>query len=157
MIVLYHHYAHMCIGLDDETQQQLSRIEAMLNAICNKQGIVPDTLPGYDHCQPPSLSSHSPSSIGSASIERCHLFNLMRCKQLVNTLEVFMERLCTTERIWWKLIVWRMRISSYRSMLTKNCPRTGWDDGSVGKRWGKNLCKSKVLSSVQNRFKSFWN
>ena len=60
----------------------------MLNAICNRQGIVPDTLPGYDHHQSPSLSSHSPSSIGSASVERCHLFNLMRCKQLVNTLEV---------------------------------------------------------------------
>ena len=74
--VLHHHYAHMCVGLDDETRRQLSRIEAMLNAICNRQGIVPDTLPGYDRCRSPSLSSHSPSSIGGASVEKRHPFNL---------------------------------------------------------------------------------
>jgi len=62
----------MRIGLDEDTRRQLNRIEAMLNAICNSKGIIPDTLPGYDRRRSPSPSSHSPSSTG-LPMERLHL------------------------------------------------------------------------------------
>ena len=64
--------AHMPIGLDEDTRRQLTRIEAMLNAICDNKGIIPETLPGYDRRRSPSPSSRSPSSSG-ASMERLHL------------------------------------------------------------------------------------
>ncbi|KAN0139733.1 hypothetical protein V8E53_002395 [Lactarius tabidus] len=62
-------------ALDKDTHQQLNRIEAMLNAICNSDGILPETLPGYE-C--PSLalpSSHSPSSAG-VQMETLHLSDM---------------------------------------------------------------------------------
>ena len=70
------HYAHIHIGLDEDTHRQLNRIEAMLNAICERQGITPDTLPGYDCCRSPSPSSHSPSSLTGAPMERLQLSNV---------------------------------------------------------------------------------
>ncbi|KAN0131094.1 hypothetical protein V8E53_011095 [Lactarius tabidus] len=59
-------------ALDEDTRRQLNRIEAMLNAICNSNGILPESLPGYE-C--PSLalpSSHSPSSAG-IQMETLHM------------------------------------------------------------------------------------
>jgi hypothetical protein len=38
----------MHIGLDEETRRQLNRLEVMLNAICDNEGIIPSTLPGYE-------------------------------------------------------------------------------------------------------------
>jgi hypothetical protein len=34
----------------------------MLHGICDKKGIIPETLPGYDRRRSPSPSSHSPTS-----------------------------------------------------------------------------------------------
>jgi hypothetical protein len=70
-------YAHVLLttvstALDKDTHRQLNRIEAMLNAICNSNGILPESLPGYEH---PSLalpSSHSPSSAG-IQMETLHI------------------------------------------------------------------------------------
>ncbi|KAN0131120.1 hypothetical protein V8E53_011012 [Lactarius tabidus] len=60
-----------CI-LDDDTCQQLNRIEAMLTVICNSSGIVPETLLGYDHPTSASLSSQSQSSAG-IQMETLHI------------------------------------------------------------------------------------
>ncbi|KAN0140675.1 hypothetical protein V8E53_001502 [Lactarius tabidus] len=58
--------------LDDDTRQQLNRIEAMLTAICNSSGIVPETLPGYDRPTSASPSSQSQSSAG-VQMETLHI------------------------------------------------------------------------------------
>jgi hypothetical protein len=58
--------------LDDDTCQQLNRIEAMLTVICNSSGIVPETLLGYDHPTSASLSSQSQSSAG-IQMETLHI------------------------------------------------------------------------------------
>jgi hypothetical protein len=65
-------YAHMHIGLDEETRRQLNRLEAMLNAICDNEGIIPSTLPGYELPRSASPSTQSMSSVG-APLERLHL------------------------------------------------------------------------------------
>jgi hypothetical protein len=51
-------------GLDEDTQRQLNRIEAMLSGICASKGIIPETLPGYECRRSASPSSLSPSSPG---------------------------------------------------------------------------------------------
>ncbi|KAN0139729.1 hypothetical protein V8E53_002391 [Lactarius tabidus] len=51
-------------GLNEDTQCQLNRIKAMLSGICASKGIIPETLPGYEHCHLASPSSLSPSSPG---------------------------------------------------------------------------------------------
>ncbi|KAN0127805.1 hypothetical protein V8E53_014361 [Lactarius tabidus] len=59
-------------ALDEDTRRQLNRIEAMLNAICNSNGILPESLPGYEHPSLASPSSHSPSSAG-IQMEMLHI------------------------------------------------------------------------------------
>ncbi|KAN0128960.1 hypothetical protein V8E53_013222 [Lactarius tabidus] len=59
-------------ALDEDTCRQLNRIEAMLNAICNSNGILPESLPGYEHPSLASLSSHSPSLAG-VQMEMLHI------------------------------------------------------------------------------------
>jgi hypothetical protein len=66
------HYAHMHIGLDDDSRRQLNRVEAMLTAICESHGIIPSTLPGYEPPRSVSPSTHSVSSAGSP-MERLQL------------------------------------------------------------------------------------
>ncbi|KAN0131097.1 hypothetical protein V8E53_011098 [Lactarius tabidus] len=51
-------------GLNEDTQHQLNRIEAMLSGICASKGIIPETLPGYERRRSASPSSLSPSSPG---------------------------------------------------------------------------------------------
>ncbi|KAN0128967.1 hypothetical protein V8E53_013229 [Lactarius tabidus] len=48
--------------------------EAMLNAICNSNGILPETLLGYEHPTSVSPSSQSPSSTG-VQMETLHISN----------------------------------------------------------------------------------
>ena len=62
----------MLIGLDEETRRQLNRVEAMLHAICDKEGIIPSTLPGYEQPRSASPSTHSMSS-ASGPMERLQL------------------------------------------------------------------------------------
>ncbi|KAN0131146.1 hypothetical protein V8E53_011038 [Lactarius tabidus] len=59
-------------ALNEDTRRQLNRIEAMLNAICNSDGILPESLPGYERPSLASPSSHSPSSAG-VQMEMLHI------------------------------------------------------------------------------------
>jgi hypothetical protein len=63
------------IALDEDSHQQLNRIVAMLNAICNSNGILPETLLGYEHPTSVSPSSQSPSSTG-VQMETLHISNV---------------------------------------------------------------------------------
>jgi hypothetical protein len=51
-------------GLNEDMHCQLNRIKAMLTGICGSKGIIPENLPGYEHCQLAFPSSLSPSSPG---------------------------------------------------------------------------------------------
>ncbi|KAN0131122.1 hypothetical protein V8E53_011014 [Lactarius tabidus] len=62
-------------ALDEDSRRQLNRIEAMLNAICNSNGILPETLLGYEHPMSVSPSSQSPSSTG-VQMETLHISNV---------------------------------------------------------------------------------
>ncbi|KAN0133108.1 hypothetical protein V8E53_009138 [Lactarius tabidus] len=62
-------------ALDEDSRRQLNRIEAMLNAICNSNGILPETLLGYEHPTSVSPSSQSPSSTG-VQMETLHISNI---------------------------------------------------------------------------------
>ena len=68
-------YAHVYEALDEDTRRQLNRVEAMLNAICFKEGIETSTLPGYELSRSASPSSQSVSSTG-VPIERMNLSDM---------------------------------------------------------------------------------
>ena len=68
-------YAHVSKALDEDTRHQLNRVEAMLNAICLKEGIETSTLPGYELSRSASPSSQSVSSTG-VPIERMNLSDM---------------------------------------------------------------------------------
>ncbi|KAN0139725.1 hypothetical protein V8E53_002387 [Lactarius tabidus] len=55
--------------------EELNRIEAMINAICNSNGILPETLLGYEHPTSVSPSSQSPSLTG-LQMETLHIGNM---------------------------------------------------------------------------------
>ena len=73
--LMYLQYTHLYKALDEDTQRQLNRVEAMLNAICNKEGIDPSTLPGHEL---PRSGSPSTQSISSTSVpmERMNLSDM---------------------------------------------------------------------------------
>jgi hypothetical protein len=54
----------MNIALDEDTRRQLNRLEAMLNEICAREGIIPSTLPGWE---PPLSALPSSPSVASSS------------------------------------------------------------------------------------------
>jgi hypothetical protein len=67
--IVYHLHMPMLIpslstGLDEDTRHQLNRIEAMLSGICASKGIIPETLPGYEHRCSASPSSCLPPHLG---------------------------------------------------------------------------------------------
>ena len=62
----------MIVGLDEETRRQLNRMESMLHALCDKDGIIPSTLPGYDAPRAASPTTQSPAS-ATGQMERMHL------------------------------------------------------------------------------------
>ena len=68
-------YAHVYEALDENTRRQLNRVEAMLNAICFKEGIETSTLPGYELSRLALPSSQSVSSTG-VPIERMNLSDM---------------------------------------------------------------------------------
>ena len=68
-------------ALDEDTRRQLNRVEAMLNAICFKEGIETSTLPGYELSRSVSPSSQSVSSTSIpvmtlTQIARAHFFSV---------------------------------------------------------------------------------
>ena len=73
--LMYLQYTHLYKALDEDTRHQLNRVEAMLNAICNKEGIDPSTLPGYElpHSGLPSTQLISSTSI---PMERMNLSDM---------------------------------------------------------------------------------
>ena len=64
----------MIVGLDEDTRRQLNRMETMLCALCNKEGIIPSTLPGYDAPHAASPTTQSPAS-ASGHMEHMHLMD----------------------------------------------------------------------------------
>ena len=62
----------MIVGLDEDTCRQLNRMGMMLCALCNKEGIIPSTLPGYDAPHVALPTTQSPAS-ASGHMERMHL------------------------------------------------------------------------------------
>ena len=62
----------MIVGLDEDTRRQLNRMESMLHALCNKDSIIPSTLPGYDAPRAASPTTQSPAS-ATGQMEHMHL------------------------------------------------------------------------------------
>ena len=62
----------MIVGLDEDTCRQLNRMESMLHALCDKDGIIPLTLLGYDAPCAASPTMQSPA-LATGQMERMHL------------------------------------------------------------------------------------